>query len=169
MADSFLPMTVAFQWSCIASERTDAEATPLPPPKAADFPGGKAELYLAMQTDTFYLDSQGKFLNDPKNTPPETWVRDGFGMGPGYRPYKIQYTLKQQMDMRRNAGAAPVPSFKALRFSGLLTSGNYAGSFFATPVATDASAGGADTPASNGPVTYDCYQKKWWPLAPPGW
>jgi len=156
-----LPDTVTAQWSCIVSTRIDAEVNPMPPPKPIDFPCGQVEAYLALEQDTFYFDKDAKFYNAPTTVPPETWVPQGLS-GPGYTNFQIKYSLRQEMAQRGNDADAPVPSFASLRFSGLLKSGYYTGSFFAMPTA-DASG------TTGNPVIYDCYQKKWWPLSPPGW
>ena len=156
VAGAFLPTTVAYQWTCVESTRTDAEKTPLPS-KPSDFPSGKHEVYLALQGDTFYFDRDGKFLAHPDTEVPETWQPDGMFSGPGFRRYKIRLSLKQDLEIQRHDPKAIVPSFEAIVFSGLLSSGYYAGSFFARE------AGQTDR------KLYDCFQKKWWPLAPEGW
>ena len=154
-----LPDTVSYQWSCAVSSRTDADTYPQPPAKPADFPWGQQEVYLALQHDTFYFDKDARFLNDPGNTPPEAWVPDGYSAGPGYKRYKINYSFRQQMAQRRAGAGAPVASYAGLQISGLLSSGYFSGSFYAVP---SGDSGGTK-------LTYDCYQKKWWPLSPPGW
>ena len=159
VAAAFLPMTVPYEWSCVVSARTDGDSNPMPPTKPQDYPSGKEEVYLALQSDTFYMDKTLKFLTMPDQEVPEIWVPDGYSAGPGYRRYKIKYSLRQELAIRSGNTAAPTPSFLALQFSGLLTSGYFSGSFFAIPV------GG--TVANK--IIYDCYQKKWWPLAPSGW
>jgi hypothetical protein len=156
-----LPDTVAYQWSCAISTRTDADTQPQPPTKPVDFPSGQQEVYLALEHDTFYFDKDAKFFNDPANTPPESWVPDGFSSGPGYKRYKINYSFRQQMAQRRAGSDAPTASYTGLQFSGLLSSGYFSGSFYALP--------GADGGGASQKQTYDCYQKKWWPLSPTGW